>query len=602
MRQQFQAEDAGDGLGRVFSAGIGLGNVGKLLTGMLIWLALFHTGYAEGKKLKTTFVVKYVAADAVYLEGGSDAGLAPGQRLAIKREGANAGVGAGTTVAEIEIESVASVSAVAKIVTSHSDIVPGDVAYLSAEDAEKLELLKASKDARKYPQIISFTEGNPLDQEVRESLPKPPLPEVNRIRGRVGFEYGNLQQPGSGIGDSQFGFMLHADATRLGGTYWNLSGFYRGLYHSQGGGSQQSTLVDLINRTYHLGFYYDNPGSRWVAGVGRLYIPWASSLSTIDGFYLGRRYGRATVGLFGGSAPDPTSWSYNPHLEMGGGFVNLEGGSYDSFHFSSTSGIALTGISWRRDRQFGFFENEFSYKRYFSVYSDQEVDLLNGLQDTVNGSQITFQDTGQRGLALSRSYFTIRLQPLKILSLDVSENYFRNLPTFDTRLIGTGLLDQYLFQGLSGGFHLDLPFHLAVYSSIGRSGRTGDSKPSWDYLYGVTAGNILHTGVRADVRYSKFDSSFGGGTYRSVTLSRDLGEALRFDAEAGLQDFASQLAAQGRTRFLNGDVEWMLGRKYFIELGSTFYRGDSQDYNQVFITLGYRFDNRGKRIAAQNIH
>jgi len=45
---------------------------------------------------------------------------------------------------------------------------------------------------------------------------------------------------------------------------------------------------------------YDNPDSHWVAGFGRMYLPWAVSLDTIDGGYVGRRLGRgATVGVFG---------------------------------------------------------------------------------------------------------------------------------------------------------------------------------------------------------------------------------------------------------------------------------------------------------------
>ncbi len=553
---------------------------------------------AEQQRVKTAFPVKYVAADAVYLEGGSSEGLSEGQKLTVKRK---AGEGNGEkVVAEVEIESVASASAVGKIVSSNSQILPGDTAYLSTEDTEKLKLLLSAQDARKYPQIVSFSEGDPLDEEVREDLPKPPLPEVNRARGRIGLDYGYMQQPGGGPGYTQFGFMLRMDATRLGNTYWNLSGYYRGRLHSQGGGTDQPTLVELINRTYHLSLSYDNPNSPWVAGFGRLYIPWASSLSTIDGFYLGRRHGGATLGVFGGSAPDPTSWSYDPHRQIAGGFVNFEGGSFESFRFTSTSGIAISRVNWHPDRQFGFFENGLYYKRYLSVYSDIEADFMDGarISDPLTGSQ----DAPRRGLQLSRSYLTVRLQPLKVLSFDISENYFRNIPTFDEQLIGTGLLDRYLFQGLSGGFRLELPYRTGFYSSVSRSSRTGDASASWDYLAGVTAGNIMRTGVRADLRYSKFDSSFGRGTYRSLMFSRELGEGLRFDLQVGQQDFVSTLTRQNRARFINGDVDWFLSTHYYLGLGITMYRGEAQNYNQSFVTLGYRFDNRRRNIDAQQIH
>jgi hypothetical protein len=346
-----------------------------------------------------------------------------------------------------------------------------------------------------------------------------------------------------------------------------------------------------------LSLTYDNPNSRWVAGAGRLFVPWASSLETLDGFYLGRRFGKATAGIFGGSTPDPTSWNYDPHRLMGGGFVNFEGGSYDSWRFTSTAGIAVTRINWRPERQFGFFQNGIFYKRYLSVYSDVQCDMLTGLNRALDPSSPTpdaDQMKAQRGLALSRSYLTVRLQPLKALSFDISQNYFRNIPTFDERLLGTGLLDKYLFQGLSGGFRLELPRKLGFYSTIGRSNRSGDAKPSWDYLAGVTAADILHTGVRADVRYSRFDSSFGRGTYRSLMLARDVGERLQFDVQFGQQDTLSSLSSQSRARFLNGNFNYFFGARYYLGMGMTVYRGSVENYRQSFVTLGYRFDNRSK--------
>jgi len=537
---------------------------------------------------QTSFGVKYVSADAVYLDGGSSAGLAQGQTLEIKRKGAEDAV-----IARIEIESIASSSAVGKILSRTGDINPGDIACLSQEEMDKLKRKSSSEDARKYPQIISFTQDDPLDQEVRENIPKPPSPEVNRTRGRIGFDFGYMQQQGGAV-SSLYGLTLKMDASRLGGTYWNLRGYYRGYRHSEGGNSSAPMLVDLVNRTYHLSLSYDNPNSRWVAGVGRLFVPWASSLDTLDGFYLGRRYGKATVGIFGGSAPDPTSWNYDPHRQIAGGFVNFEKGGFESFRFTSTSGIALTRINWRPDRQFGFFQNGIFYKRYLSIYSDLQYDLLSN--SGLGSSSPAVDGTQKRSLALTRSYLTVRLQPARFLSFDVSENYFRNLPTFDERLLSTGMLDKYLFQGLSGGFRLELPFKLGIYSTVGRSSRTGDTKPSWDYLAGISAVDIVHSGIRADLRYSRFDSSFGRGTYQSLTLARELSEALQFDVQIGQQDVLSAWTTQqSRSRFLNANLNWLLGAHYYLGVGMTIYRGATENYRQSFATLGYRFDNRRSR-------
>ncbi len=540
---------------------------------------------AQDVPIQTNFQVKFVTPDTVYLEGGHETGLIEGQRLIIRRDGPNESGKGMRGMAEIQIISVASSSAAAEILSSNLDIRAGDTACLSAEDVAKLKLLQADRESRKYAQVVTFTEGDPLDEEVRENIPRPPLPEVNRARGRLGFEYNSIRERGSGMDSSQLGFVLRADMTRVAGSYWNLSGYYRGRFTSRATAAGRQTLTDLINRTYHLSLTYNNPASRWVAGFGRLYLPWATSLSTIDGGYLGRRARKGiTVGLFGGSAPDPTSWSYDPNRQMAGSFVNFEGGRFDSIRYTSTVGMALTRVNWLPDRQFGFFENGFFYKHYLAIYHNLEADLIRHDSSVTDGSSP--QDSG---LAVSRNYLTVRIQPHRVISFDVSENYFRNIPTFDSRLVSTGLLDQYLFQGLSGSCRLEMPYHIGLYTSLGRSNKSGDEQNAWNQMYGITFGRLWRTGIRADARYSKFDSSFGRGTYRSLMFSRELGESLRIEVQAGEQNLVSPLTRESYAWWASSNFDLFLGLHYFLGGGYTIYRGGIQSYDQWFLNLGYRF-------------
>ena len=70
-----------------------------------------------------------------------------------------------------------------------------------------------------------------------------------------------------------------------------------------------------------------------------------------------------TAGVFLGSTPDPTSWHYRPNQQIGGSFVNFEGGSYDDFHYTSTAGVALDMLKWQLDRPYLFLENGMSYRK-----------------------------------------------------------------------------------------------------------------------------------------------------------------------------------------------------------------------------------------------
>ena len=542
---------------------------------------------AANPNLRTVFKVKYVAEGVAYLDGGRSDGLVEGMKLQVKdsefapRAGEVADPADPRVVAELEVNGTAESSAVTDIHTPKRPVKPGDLAYLSFSDLQAMVQQHALSTTRKYPAVVTFTEGDPLEEEARAEVPKPPLPSVNRARGRVGFDY--IGTSSSGVTTSNLGMVLRADITRLNGTYWNVSGYWRGRLQSTSPAGQQ-TIQDLINRTYHLSMTYDSPTSNWVAGFGRLYLPWAPSLETLDGGYVGRRVGQGvTAGIFGGSTPDPSSYSYNPDQEVGGAFINFDGGSYDNWKYTSTSGVGISALNFAINRPFVFFENGIFYKRYLSIYDSLQADSPKGNVEVASP-----------GPGLSRNFLTIRIQPHPRVELDFNHNYFRDVPTFDPTLIGTGLLDKYLFQGVSVGGRVEVAKQIFVYGQLGTSNRTGDAKTSLNQTYGLTFNRLPWFGIRADGHYSRFNSSFGDGSYKSFSLSRNVNENLRLEVLLGEQNFTSLLATSGRSRFFNSTLETNLGSHYFMQGGFTVNHGDL-NYTQWMMTLGYRFDSKAKR-------
>jgi hypothetical protein len=536
---------------------------------------------------RTAFRIKYVAAGAAYLDGGRGAGLAEGMKLVVRETPTGSVVAAASgkeddIVAELEVTSVAEASAVTDVHTPKRDVKPGDLAYLSAQDEQALVQQNTLSATRKYPTVISFTEGDTLDEEARVQIPRPPMPSVNRARGRIGVDYMGTSFHGAAGGTStNISLVARMDMTRIGGTYWNLSGYWRGRLNSNAYAGTP-TVQDLLNRTYHLSMTYDNPNSAWVAGFGRMYLPWATSLDTIDGGYFGRRMGRgATMGVFAGSTPDPTSYNYNPNRRIGGAFVNFEGGSFDAFRYTSTSGIGLSTINWKIDRPFVFMENGIYYKRYVAIYDSLQAD-----------SPVGYKAGGSPGAGIGRNFLTVRFQPHERLELDANYSYFRDLPTFDPTLVSTTLLDKYLFQGFSGGVRLEVLKNVWVYTNLGRSNRSGDTSNSLNELYGLTFGRLPWVHIRADGHYARFNSSFGSGYYESVSLSRSLSDNFRLEVLGGKQNFVSTYTNNSNSRFVTSNLEMNMGTHYFLQGGFTVSRGATQDYDQWLMTLGYRFDTR----------
>ena len=537
--------------------------------------------------IRTEFRVQYVNGNNAYVDGGRDAGLAEGTELVIKQDPTKSGPGNEAiepgVIAKLKVVAIASASAVCEVEVGSRNIASGDV--LSLPDSEVVKRVESDTlgNTRQYPIVVSFSTGDPLDEEVREKMPRPPLPEVNQIRGRIGFDVSSIREAGQGAStSSSYGMVFRADFTRILGTHWNLNGYWRGNLR-RNSSAYQNSIQDLINRTYLMSLSYINPGSRLSAGIGRLYVPYASSLEAIDGAYGGMQFSKyATLGMFAGSTPDPTSWSYNPNRRIGGTYINVRGGDYDAFRFSTTAGYGVELLKWKINRPFVFTENDFSFKRVFSVYQSMQID-----RPTANpGAEAIAAGVGQ-------SLLSLRVQMHPRVALDITDTYFRDVPTYDASLVGTGLLDKYLYQGINGGARIEFPRHITGYFSVGSSNDSNDPKNALNKLFGATVANIWKSGLTADARVAKFDSSFASGRYTTITLSREMLDNLRLNLQLGKYAYTSSVATNSDSSFINFVFDSNLGARLFFESMYTIQRGGSLNYNQWTSTLGYRFDNRG---------
>jgi pilus assembly protein CpaC len=55
-----------------------------------------------------------------------------------------------------------------------------------ASEVERIVARNALGNTRVFPMTVSFTDGDPLDEEVHDAIPHRPLPEINQSRGRIG--------------------------------------------------------------------------------------------------------------------------------------------------------------------------------------------------------------------------------------------------------------------------------------------------------------------------------------------------------------------------------------------------------------------------------
>jgi hypothetical protein len=584
-------------------ANAGPANTGKQIAALTIpsQLEVLHMPLTSGINevvndgssgtVRSQFRIKFVSGKTAYIDGGSNAGLRVGMSLDIRDAGANSEEAKSDRqpIGTAQIVGIATTSAILEVGTPSAELTIGDRADLLPRDAETARTNVVTDPANTF---------HAADRLVAEDLDRPSQGQKQsllstqsgddagpRTAGRIGLDYSGISSHGSTPGSSlQLGMSLQSDIQHIMGTHWNLEGYWRGRInrHSQ---FQDPTIEDTLNKTYTMQLYYDNPASHWVAGMGRLYLPWAVSLDTVDGGYFGRKFPlRNTTGVFGGSTPDLNSWHYRPNQRVGGVFTNFEGGDYDRFHYSSTTGAALTSIKWKLDRPFAFFENEMSYKGKLSAWHSLIYDSPQGT--STNGMS--------PGAGVSHSYFTFHYQPKELVSFDLYHNFFRDVPTAQTSIVGTGLVDKLLFQGISAGTHIRPSRYFTLYTTLGTSKKTGDAHRALDEMFGATLNEIAHTGFRADFHYSKFDSNFGTGHYSVLSLSRQVTNRMFWNVQLGKEDVQTTHTMNCDSLFADDSFDINFGRHSYLQSGYTYVKGETMNYRQWYMSWGYRFDE-GKK-------
>jgi len=83
-----------------------------------------------------------------------------------------------------------------------------DIAYLDVDSDHLREENKNAIESENYPVVVTFSYGDPLDEEVRATTVSPKAaPIENQMRGRFGWDLGTLSEPG-GFSSRQMGFMV----------------------------------------------------------------------------------------------------------------------------------------------------------------------------------------------------------------------------------------------------------------------------------------------------------------------------------------------------------------------------------------------------------
>jgi hypothetical protein len=397
------------------------------------------------------------------------------------------------------------------------------------------------------------------------------------LRGRIGVRWLAIRdRTGTGQDLSQPGIDLRLDGTRIGGAPVDVNVDVR-AQRSYTAPPAGASTTDNQTRVYRLSASWNDGPAR--VTLGRQFSPSLSTVSLFDGVLGEYRKDRWGTGVMAGTQPDPVNYGFSSDIREYGGFFEYGSPKGASDRWLVTTGLIGSYAKGEINREFLYLQGLFS-NRFVSTFVTQEVDYNRGWRKQAEGS--TFSDTS--------TFAIVRVKPVESFSFDVGYDNRRNVRLYRDYVTPETTFDDAYRRGSWAGVEWR-PVKNVYVGVNGRKsdGGTSGTADSYSLLGGVSGMTALN--ISARLRATQYKSEFLDGTLYSLGGGIDLKSWGHFELEAGQRNEKDPrgFSPDRRINWQGLNLDILLGRHWFGLFSLDRTSGGGEDNNQAYVALSYRF-------------
>jgi len=342
--------------------------------------------------------------------------------------------------------------------------------------------------------------------------------------------------------------------------------------------SEVKSNINNSLKIYDLTLSYkpDNKTTFW---LGRHLNSKIGNIGASDGMQVERQLGDFYAGLFIGSRPNYTDYSYNIKLFEYGGYLGRSD-KIDDGHMENVIGAFQQTNSMKTDRRFLYFQHSNTLISRTNFFFSTEVDLY---KKENNNGKSTF--------SLTSFYLSLRVAPSRLISFSTSYDARRNVIYYETYkfLIDT-LFQNELRQGLRFSTNIRPTNNLFVGLNTGYRFKSGDMKPSKNYGGYMSYSNLPLLGITPSFNFTKIISSYVDGTDVGGKLSKYLSDGINFSV--GYRRLTYQytsISNQIEQNIIASDISILLFKNLNLSINYEGVFEKANTYSRFFIDLTTRF-------------
>jgi hypothetical protein len=508
-----------------------------------------------------TSAINYVASSAVYIRAGRLQGIQVGDSAVVLRKD--------QAIARLQVIFAADSTASCKILSSESVLRVGDAVTIFIRPMET------------QPDIATNTEATKISTETA-AKPQTAASRKNRLSGRVGFQLSGQDSRDDGDYDYyQPALSLRMRVDRLFDSPLAVNVRLNARKMIRKTQFPFAPRSEWNNRIYELSLEYRDPAARFEYAAGRILSNRLSGMGYLDGALVNYKAShRLSVGAFGGAEPDLQTSRVNASHSKAGAFVSYDQNRNTDVTYNATLAAVGEYVKGTINREFLYQQAGYNLGTKFSGWESAEININRGWRKTAVGHSIDF----------SNFLLNLRYAPTSALAFNAGYDNRNPYRTYETRILSDSLFDTALQQGYQAGLELKLPLNLRVDARGTLQTRQTEKSSARSISGGLTAANVLDSRLLVSLRGTTYTNRFSEGSQQSLSLSRNLGNALNL----GLQVGHEQYSIKGETNF-DADNLWyrinadcLFGRYVYSSANLELDRGD-REANRYFAELGFRF-------------
>lgn len=236
-----------------------------------------------------------------------------------------------------------------------------------------------------------------------------------------------------------------------------------------------------------------------------------ANMGAIDGIQFEHKQKQFILGAFAGTRPDFTNYTFNSNLMQWGGYVAHEKEIGKGLS-QTTLSLADQRINFKTDRRFLYFQHSNSIIKNVNIFWSAELDLFQNIDSIPKNT-----------LNLTSTYFSIRVKPIKKLSINVSYDNRRNIIYYESNRL---LVDQLLSQETRQGLRFQANYNISRYINAGGSVflryQGNGSPPTKNYVANLSITKIPGINAMLNLNYNVLETQYLTGNIYGARINRDI--------------------------------------------------------------------------------